>query len=194
MSASPPPPHPRVKPKVQKNIERDKLGTKLGRIHMERQDYDRLQTRKIKALKITKVQPQGSLLDGGVCGGEGGGWRGWLNTSLALSGPSPLPCCWRAFPPRPSPLSQKRRAEDEAGKSGAEEDGSEDEGAAPAGAGSGGGGEGRRAAGLRVKALRAAGAGAGAGARAGDDDDEDDGTGYASVQATRSSKRRKNVN
>jgi ribosome production factor 2 len=48
---------PRVKPKVQKNIERDVMGSKLGRIHMERQDYDRLQTRKLKALKATKVCP-----------------------------------------------------------------------------------------------------------------------------------------
>ena len=34
-----------------KNISRDAFGTKHGQIHMERQDYDKLQTRKLKALK-----------------------------------------------------------------------------------------------------------------------------------------------
>lgn len=39
------------KPKKIKNINVNKLGTRLGRIHMNRQDYQRLQTRKMKGLK-----------------------------------------------------------------------------------------------------------------------------------------------
>ena len=45
----------RLKVKPPKNIEHNALGTKLGRVHMERQDYDRLQTRKLKGLKAVKV-------------------------------------------------------------------------------------------------------------------------------------------
>lgn len=37
-----------------KNIDRDVFGTKTGRIHMESQDLNSLQTRKMKALKRTK--------------------------------------------------------------------------------------------------------------------------------------------
>ena len=34
-----------------KNVEFTELGDKLGRVHMERQDFGQLQTRKVKALK-----------------------------------------------------------------------------------------------------------------------------------------------
>jgi ribosome production factor 2 len=40
-----------LKPKKEKNIEHNILGDKLGRIHMERQDFSKLQTRKMKGLK-----------------------------------------------------------------------------------------------------------------------------------------------
>lgn len=40
-----------VKIKKIKNIKRSKLGTTFGRVHMNRQDYSRLQTRKMKGLK-----------------------------------------------------------------------------------------------------------------------------------------------
>ncbi|XP_013385183.1 ribosome production factor 2 homolog isoform X1 [Lingula anatina] len=40
-----------AKPKKVKNINRDPFGSKLGRIHMEKQDLDKLQTRKMKGLK-----------------------------------------------------------------------------------------------------------------------------------------------
>ncbi|XP_022082127.1 ribosome production factor 2 homolog [Acanthaster planci] len=43
-----------LKPKKKKNIKHDVFGTKLGRIHMESQDFDKLQTRKMKALKRQK--------------------------------------------------------------------------------------------------------------------------------------------
>jgi len=39
------------KPRTKKNVDRDVFGTKLGRIHMQKQDYDNLQTRKMKGLK-----------------------------------------------------------------------------------------------------------------------------------------------
>ena len=42
------------KPKKKKNINHDVFGTKLGRIHMESQDFDTLQIRKMKALKRQK--------------------------------------------------------------------------------------------------------------------------------------------
>jgi ribosome production factor 2 len=34
-----------------KNVEHDELGDQFGRIHMERQDFSQLQTRKMKGLK-----------------------------------------------------------------------------------------------------------------------------------------------
>ena len=34
-----------------KNISHDAFGTKLGRVHMQRQDFSKLQLRKVKALK-----------------------------------------------------------------------------------------------------------------------------------------------
>ena len=38
-------------PHKEKNISHDVFGSKLGRIHMQRQDFSKLQTRKSKALK-----------------------------------------------------------------------------------------------------------------------------------------------
>ncbi|XP_068697971.1 ribosome production factor 2 homolog [Montipora foliosa] len=40
-----------LKPKTVKNVSRDAFGTKQGRVHMKRQDYSQLQTRKMKGLK-----------------------------------------------------------------------------------------------------------------------------------------------
>lgn len=40
-----------LKPKKVKNISRDAFGTKEGKVHMQRQDYAKLQTRKMKGLK-----------------------------------------------------------------------------------------------------------------------------------------------
>ncbi|XP_064473055.1 ribosome production factor 2 homolog [Ornithodoros turicata] len=42
-----------AKPKKKKNFEKTALGTTLGRIHMEKQDLSKLQTRKLKGLKKT---------------------------------------------------------------------------------------------------------------------------------------------
>ncbi|CAN7944070.1 unnamed protein product, partial [Ixodes pacificus] len=39
-----------------KNVEKTALGSTLGRIHMERQDFGQLQTRKLKGLKKTPEQ------------------------------------------------------------------------------------------------------------------------------------------
>ena len=44
-------PKPINVPKKRKNIEVDEMGDKVGRIHMEKQDLSKLQTRKVKALK-----------------------------------------------------------------------------------------------------------------------------------------------
>ena len=44
-----------LKPKKRKNMDGNLLGDSLGRIHMQPQDIDRLQTRKVKALKKPKV-------------------------------------------------------------------------------------------------------------------------------------------
>jgi len=43
-----------AKPKKKKNISHDDLGNKLGRIHMQTQDFDKLQARKVKGLKRSK--------------------------------------------------------------------------------------------------------------------------------------------
>lgn len=43
-----------LKPRKIKNVEHDNLGTKTGRIHMQTQDLDNLQTRKMKGLKRKK--------------------------------------------------------------------------------------------------------------------------------------------
>ena len=40
-----------IKQKKVKNVTTNELGTKLGRIHMEKQDFNQLQTRKMRALK-----------------------------------------------------------------------------------------------------------------------------------------------
>lgn len=40
-----------VQPKKKKNISHDVFGTKYGRIHMQKQNLDKLQTRKMKGLK-----------------------------------------------------------------------------------------------------------------------------------------------
>lgn len=40
-----------LKPKAVKNISHNELGEKLGRMHMEKQDLSKLQTRKMKGLK-----------------------------------------------------------------------------------------------------------------------------------------------
>ena len=42
-----------LQPKKVKNISHDVFGTKTGRIHMHKQDLNKLQTRKVKALKRT---------------------------------------------------------------------------------------------------------------------------------------------
>jgi ribosome production factor 2 len=53
-----------VKPKKVKNISRDSFGSKLGRVHMKRQDFTQLQTRKMKGLKRTKPQSSTRNKDG----------------------------------------------------------------------------------------------------------------------------------
>ncbi|KAL7889118.1 hypothetical protein AOLI_G00040920 [Acnodon oligacanthus] len=40
-----------LKPKKKKNVSHDAFGTKFGRLHMQRQDLDKLQTRKMKGLR-----------------------------------------------------------------------------------------------------------------------------------------------
>ncbi|KAL7633541.1 UNVERIFIED_CONTAM: hypothetical protein RMT77_016074 [Armadillidium vulgare] len=44
----------KLQPKKKKNISKNALGTKLGRVHMTKQDIDNLQTRKVRALKSDK--------------------------------------------------------------------------------------------------------------------------------------------
>jgi ribosome production factor 2 len=43
-------------PKKIKNISTNALGETTGRIHMQKQDFDSLQSRKVKALKKRKVE------------------------------------------------------------------------------------------------------------------------------------------
>lgn len=46
---------------VKKNISRDPFGSKLGRIHMGKQDVSKLQTRKMKGLKKTAEEKKQML-------------------------------------------------------------------------------------------------------------------------------------
>ena len=43
-----------LQPKKVKNMSHDVFGSKLGRVHMKRQDFRQLQTRKMKGLKRTQ--------------------------------------------------------------------------------------------------------------------------------------------
>lgn len=45
-----------LQPKKVKNVKKDVFGSTHGRIHMERQDYSRLQTRKMKGLKKRRFE------------------------------------------------------------------------------------------------------------------------------------------
>ncbi|XP_045449712.1 ribosome production factor 2 homolog [Melitaea cinxia] len=51
-----------VKPVTKKNLSTDAFGTKLGRIHMGKQDIKKLQTRKMKGLKKTPEEKKQMLL------------------------------------------------------------------------------------------------------------------------------------
>jgi ribosome production factor 2 len=59
-----------LKPAKVKNISYDGLGTKEGRVHMERQDFEKLQTRKIKALKVLKKRQKYEDAHGGAGSGS----------------------------------------------------------------------------------------------------------------------------
>ena len=45
-----------LQPKKQKNVSHDVFGTKEGRIHMQTQDFSKLQLRKMKGLKRTRSE------------------------------------------------------------------------------------------------------------------------------------------
>lgn len=53
-----------LQPKKKKNISHDVFGTTYGRIHMQKQDLSKLQTRKMKGLK--KRPAEKSVEDGGI--------------------------------------------------------------------------------------------------------------------------------
>jgi len=44
-----------IAPKKKKNISRDAFGSTLGRIHMQKQDIGKLQTRKLNAFKKSRM-------------------------------------------------------------------------------------------------------------------------------------------
>jgi ribosome production factor 2 len=47
-----------IKPAKEKNMERGAVGEKLGRIHLGKQNFDEIQTRKIKGLKRKRSESQ----------------------------------------------------------------------------------------------------------------------------------------
>jgi len=53
-----------LQPKKKKNISRDAFGTQLGRVHMQKMDLSKLQTRKMKGLK-RKAWPSEQLEQAG---------------------------------------------------------------------------------------------------------------------------------
>ncbi|XP_036405935.1 ribosome production factor 2 homolog [Megalops cyprinoides] len=48
-----------LKPKKKKNISHDAFGTKFGRLHMQKQDLEKLQTRKMKGLRKRRGDTEG---------------------------------------------------------------------------------------------------------------------------------------
>lgn len=62
-----------VKPKKVKNVEFDELGNRHGRIHMERQDFDKLQTRKVKGMRSRPQASRSHLVDMRRQAGQGMG-------------------------------------------------------------------------------------------------------------------------
>jgi ribosome production factor 2 len=67
-----------LRPKKTKNITTSALGETVGQIHMERQDYGELQTRKVKALSAKKGIPLAKkpFADAPSQGGDGDGEGG----------------------------------------------------------------------------------------------------------------------
>ncbi|CAG9132747.1 hypothetical protein JYU34_017519 [Plutella xylostella] len=51
-----------VRPITKKNISKDAFGSKLGRVHMVKQDVNKLQTRKMKGLRKTPMEKKERLL------------------------------------------------------------------------------------------------------------------------------------
>ncbi|XP_067950842.1 ribosome production factor 2 homolog [Watersipora subatra] len=50
-----------IKPKKKKNISHDVFGSKLGRVHMQKQDVKKMQIRKMKGLKATREEKKAKL-------------------------------------------------------------------------------------------------------------------------------------
>ncbi|KAF9583705.1 rRNA-binding ribosome biosynthesis protein rpf2 [Lunasporangiospora selenospora] len=48
-----------LKPKKKKNISRDEMGDTVGRVHLGRQDFEKIQTRKMKGLKKRATEEDG---------------------------------------------------------------------------------------------------------------------------------------
>jgi ribosome production factor 2 len=61
-----------VKTKKVKNVSTTALGDKVGQLHMQRQDYSALQTRKVKALFAHKALPLAKASGPGAAADEGG--------------------------------------------------------------------------------------------------------------------------
>lgn len=59
-----------LKPRKEKNMEKTSLGHKLGRVHMDRQDYSKLSTRKFKGLRPESAKRGLEQVDGDDDEGE----------------------------------------------------------------------------------------------------------------------------
>ncbi|KAJ1560668.1 rRNA-binding ribosome biosynthesis protein rpf2, partial [Cladochytrium tenue] len=55
---------PQLQPKTEKNVERDAMGDKIGRVHMHKQDFGKLQTRKMKGLKRQRDEDEVEGVEG----------------------------------------------------------------------------------------------------------------------------------
>lgn len=82
-------PRRRLKAKKVKNITYDGMGDKIGRLHMERQDFDKLRIKHVRALKVRKSDFGGGEAvalddgeDGGGAAATGGGADGGRSASL----------------------------------------------------------------------------------------------------------------
>lgn len=53
-----------LQPKKKKNVSHDAFGTKFGRVHMQKQDLSKLQTRKMKGLRKRKGEVVAEEQDG----------------------------------------------------------------------------------------------------------------------------------
>lgn len=83
----------RVKPPTVKNVTKNAFGDKVGRVHMLRQDYGNLQTRKLRGLKV-RTHAQLCCERGTSSRARAMGQGTWPPPHVSLTHVSPCCRCW----------------------------------------------------------------------------------------------------